>query len=346
MPHARIMTTRRTFVAATLGTGLALGAVRRESAFVRAQGAELESAGLGLTREEFEAIVGAGTEADGIVRYPDPDRDGGQISVAYRDDRAAHIELDATGTAAGGFADFEDASASIAAYAPADATETGVYQLGFMSMQGNQFSTTTAESPGLAGALGNAGIYVSIIETPAMGDTGEGPPTLPLRATVSAETDEGVAVSPTGDPGGLGATTDDWRAAYGESTTGQRGIEFDVPPFEVAMVLPSLEDSATIDEIEALAETGISIDEAAAFVENWLPADAVQVTSFYTPATPEGPIALRVQHWDLPTFGAPAIVFLYENGPEESATVTRILMAVKEMQGLPDSVEAAATPEA
>jgi hypothetical protein len=338
-------TTRRTFVASTLGAGLALGASLRTPQLA-AQEAGLESAGLGLVREEFEALVGPGTDEGEIVRYADPNRDGGRISVAYRDGRVAHLELDATGTAAGGFADDNDARAAIAAYAPADSTETGVYQLGFMSMQGNYFATTTAESTGLAGALGNAGMYVSIIERPPMGDTGEAGPSLPLRATISAETDEGVAVTPTGNPGGLGPTRSHWEAAYGESQVTQRGTRFDVPPFEEALVLVALEDNAIIVRIEALTESGIGIDDAAAFIGSWLPADAVQLASFYTPSTPEGPIALRVQHWDLPTLGAPAVVILYEDGPEESASVTRILMALKEMQGLPDTVEAAATPEA
>ena len=340
-------TTRRSFVASTLGAGLALGASLRTRQLA-AQEAGLESAGLGLTREEFEALVGPGTDEGEIVRYADPNRDGGRISVAYRDGRVAHLELDATGTPAGGFADENDARAAITAYAPADSTETGVYYLGFMSFRGNIFTTTTAESPGLAEALGNAGTYVSIIERPRLGDGVGGPPVLP-RATVSAETDEGVAVTPTGEPGGLGATTDDWEAAYGDSELSdltQRGLQFVVPPFDAAMVQPPLDDNGIIDEIEALVEAGIGIDEAAAFVGGWLPADAVQVTSFYTPATPEGPIALRVQLWDLPTLGAPAVVIFYEDGPEESASVTRILMALKEMQGPSDMDEAAATPEA
>lgn len=167
-----------------------------------------------------------------------------------------------------------------------------------------------------------------------------------MRATISAEAADVVVVTSTGEPGGLGATMNAWTETYGDSIAPQRGIQFDVPPFETTLVEPDYADPSTITEIEALVNAGISADDAMATVCSWLPIYAAQQGSFYLNPSPDGPIALRVQTWELPTSGLQATVMLYEEGPEDSANVSQIMMTMEETGGNNTSQSAGGTPEA
>jgi hypothetical protein len=88
-----------------------------------AQSTDIDSGGIGLSRDVWEAIYGEGEALQSLVRYETPE-EGFPVYVGFvgfEDDRVAHIEFRySEGTQLGGLAE-ADATAQIEAALPTDA---------------------------------------------------------------------------------------------------------------------------------------------------------------------------------------------------------------------------------
>lgn len=318
-------TTRRMLVRACGGAGVLLTMARRGR--VTAQ-QDAQSGGLGLTRDEFETIVGAGTEVDGFVRYDDPVFRNAVIHVLYEeqrsgDDRATFMEIDLSETWSDGV--LQDAALDHGlSFAPFSSEPLARYVLGLVATQTDEFDVRVGENIELAAGAGPG--YIVSLEAPTPGDGAEAPST--QRIALATEEFRTLDVSPSGEPGGLGRPYDEWIDQYGVLPASQAGPTFPVPEFDGGVLVGGVR-AGTVDRIQGTSEAGMSLDTVLAAIGGWLPADAERERTFFLRPTPGGPIGVRIQTWNLPSLETRAAALLYVEGEGETETVSRVTMALE-----------------
>lgn len=111
------------------------------------------------------------------------------------------------------------------------------------------------------------------------------------------------------ESGGIGLSRDAWEETYGEGEALQSLVRYETPDegFPVYVGFVGFEDDR-VAHIEFRYSGGTQLGglaeaDATARVEAALPADAELIEAFFAPATPEGPVSLRVQRWESGSLG-------------------------------------------
>lgn len=101
-------------ITTVMATGFLIGA-----GTLAAQTDDLESGGIGFSRDAWEDVYGNGEVLQSIVQYESPE-EGLPVYVSFEDDRVAHIEFRYSETQRGGLLE-DDAIDLVEAALPADA---------------------------------------------------------------------------------------------------------------------------------------------------------------------------------------------------------------------------------
>lgn len=328
------MHSRRRFVSSLTGLGAALAAGPSLAGLrqLAAQEDPAWSGGLGLTRAEFENIVGSGTLVDEFVRYDDPLYRNGAIHALYDGDVLTFMEIDVSETSSGGVIQ-EAARDHGRSLAPTYSDDPlARYVLGFHATMTDVFDIRVGTSEDLADVSGSSG-YVVSLETPSGGDALEAPRT--QRIALATERSRPPAVTPAGEPRGLGRPHSEWIDEYGDITVAQAGVTYPVPDFDGGVLVIHNHPDDGVSSLQGISEEGMSLDTALTLIGGWLPADAIREADFLLRPTPGGPLAVSIQTWNLPSLDTHAAVLLYEGGERETTTVSRVTMTLESVDDTP-----------
>lgn len=310
------MHTRRQMIGFAAGAGVA-AAIGTGMPGTLAQSPEIEPTGsgwLGLTRDEWEAIAGAGVELDELVEYPHPSVDGSTILVRYDADRVSHMEIGFEGSERGGLPP-EDASAVVTQALPSGWVVLDRFIVPALNREQTLYRavshmTDTPETDGFLALFQERDV--------GFGSGGE-LATVVVRVTLTLPGVHTLIAEETGDPGGIGLPREDWEDIHGPSEPAQTGDWYDsviVPGYR--LLVRFAPEEGWVSLIDARAdEDAAQWGEVRPLALASLPADAVLEHTYDLPATPEGPIALAAELWRSESLagmsgGSGAVFVLYQ----------------------------------
>ena len=284
---------------------------RPASAQTNAPAQGIASGGIGLPRAAWEAVYG-GSPLQQLVEYPNVAAPAFTVLVGYEADRVAHLEFGFEEADAGGVSPRVAADA-IRGALPADAEYVESFLVPPPSRNGIALHAAWWDSATLAEVTGGrSAILVLQQQQDLILIPGSPVETVVLRVSLTVSlVDQPDSPAP-GDPGGIGLTRAEWEAVYGVGEGTQRGfvypnVTFPVPGFDVLARYAFETDR--IAALEFSYEGGSQLGGAAAAsvqtqIAGALPADAVRSHTFFLPATPDGPIPLRIERWHSPSLAA------------------------------------------
>lgn len=299
-------------VIGTLASSIALYSAGFFRQGVAARVTQLQSGGVGLSREEFEAIYGPGEPELELVRYPRVERDAVVMYVGHDNDLVAHIEIGYDAFESGGVAP-EHLGDQIASWLPTDAAFADSMIVPARHRELTTFHLSRYESATLGKRTGGrSGILVVAQARETILDAGAPLQTVIERLTLTVPSGDLPSLDATGEPGGIGLSRQDWEAVYGSGQATQVGTFYTnvtLPETGSDVLVRFTPDDQQIAFLEFSYDElgragGVSPSEAEGQSSGAIPIDSQLLEQFDLPATPEGPIALRIHHWESETVAA------------------------------------------
>lgn len=282
---------------------------------------------MGATRRDFDAEYGTPRQEGSFHVYDF--RHNGQAAYWVRFDASGHaeyVEIDFTALPGGGL-EFSRDILGKSRFIPGDGGWIGTDgAAGHLQSTRSAFYASVHRSDWLSAVTGRSGFPIVVDEFNISGD-GRFTPSPIQRTFVSMETYEVNPAVANGTRPGIEQDVDDWSARYGSMDPIYGGYRINNPPVAGRWLVGTQGfNPGRVTQIDASFDIPISTRDAAAWVGSMVKATGMLAFTYWMPPTPNGSIGLRIHVFN--TYRYEYVTSIqYVNGPEQTGTVDRILLA-------------------
>lgn len=278
---------------------------------------------VGDSPDAFEAIFGPGRDENGYTVYEGVANDTADYWVLLNAQGVVEsVEVDFQYLPGGGLASSTD-NIGTSRFIRDDATQIGPTMLvGSLNNWRHSFHIAPWMSESLASDLKRSGIAFVVDED--AGDSGYKPigDWNILRTNVAMETFNHHEIVRTGELPGPSTTIEGWQSNYDMTVDPKSAFAIlNNPP------IPGDWRIGTVfNEVDISFSQPISPRESAELIGSMLTVSGNEICTTYIPPSPNGPIALRINRFNLGLKGWPHTVLQYVSGGELNGSVDRIIM--------------------
>ncbi len=339
--------TRRTLLKRSAG----LAALAGIPAFraVAAQ-SDIDSGGIGLTRDAWEAIVGAGTPLGDLVTYPNPDLDGFTILAQFDGDRLTHLEFTYGEIQEDGLPE-DDVRAQVLGALPSDAGLVETFPVTEVNRDAPQYRVERFISEQLGAMSNGLASILLVTQYEIQPDAG----TIVTRVSLAMPGPHTMEARAVGNPGGIGLSRAEWIDLYGEPDPVQGGDLFAngvVPDLQLRVQFKpgdraNLVDTEPVEELPPIVEYA----DGKALVGSLLHDDAILRYVFQLVSPPDRLATHTAELWECPSLAGVtddigSVLAFYDQATDtQPVTISRIAVALPNTPDAPEGATPAASPE-